>query len=44
MPWDILSSIPDHSRAPDRYHMTSSHQQFEQDVWDIFAKSQVVEH
>lgn len=24
--------------------MTFSHQQFGQDVWDIFAKSQVVEH
>jgi hypothetical protein len=44
MPWDILSGILDHSGVPDQYHLPFSHQRFEHDVWDAFAKSQVVEH
>lgn len=44
MPWTILSSILDHSGIPDRYHLPFSHQLFEQDIWDAFAKTQVIEH
>lgn len=44
MSWTILSSILDHSGAPDCYHLNFSHQTFAQDVWDAFGKTQVIEH
>lgn len=44
MSWTIMSSILDHSGIPDRYHLPFGHQPFAQDVWDVFGKTQVIEH
>jgi Heterokaryon incompatibility protein (HET) len=44
LPWDILSSILDHSGTPDQYHLPFSHQQYVKDIWDAFSKVQVIEH
>jgi hypothetical protein len=44
MPWTVLSSILDHSGVPDRYHLIFTHQRFEQNIWDAFAKTQAIEN
>jgi hypothetical protein len=44
LPWEILSSILDHSGNPDRYHLPFSHQWYDKSVSDAFSKVQVIEH
>lgn len=42
--WEVLSGILDHSGVPDQYHLPFSHHRLPEDVWDLFAKTQVVSH
>jgi hypothetical protein len=44
LPWETLSSILDHSGAPDRYYLPFSHQMYDKYIWDAFSKVQVIEH
>ena len=42
--WDVLSSILDHTGIPDFYHRPWSHPTHEQEVWDLFTKTQIISH
>ena len=42
--WEVLSGILDHSDVPDKYHLPFSHQGLPEQLWDLFAKTQVVSH